>query len=713
MGMQEKATYYTETLVEDAMAVMANWMTGSSNVRVIYHDGTAVDANIFEKVVRIPRMACASGITQEALMLLRNRAYHEFGHIDETKMRKEDYPSKGALFEIWNAVEDRRMEGVESDKHKGCADTFRWGMTHYNKKISEKISSGKVDAPLWEALVAMSFMLEGLTPSWTLSPKSQAYTDAAYSEFSKTKQCRNASESLDLAKVIYSILKQVNEDWKKEQPSQEDSNQQENQEEDYQDSGEQGKEGESKEEEGEGEEHQSSVKKDFDDYENEKNKSGNSTETSEDDSDKKNEGGEDSDGNGDKESEEGESEEESEEESDSSEESGSSEESDSSEEVNTSKNENPNSGKTEEEDTAGDTEEDTGKDGKSGSKQSLDKDKKPVKDDQRTVTRKRDNRDLSEECDGISKEHIQNEDLEKIFKAIPEKDKKYLSFRDNDSHAFPHICENDKTEYKERLSQISVMVSAMTRCLEQALRSMSMCRKNPYLNSGKVDLNRLVTIAKNFSKEVFYRQQDGIKLDVAVAITIDESYSMGCRFYETQLLAMAIGEALNAIGIPFEITGASTEYGGGSYSMPKMQGFTRTNPIMYNHYKLFNEKWSTIRQRMIHTGAHLNYVDGEVIEYAAFRLAQRKERRKVIFSLSDGLPCAGQGNNAEMAANLKRVCERTRKNGIEVFGFGLGTNEPRRYYGEKYFLGLKNIKTMGSDFVREFVRIVTQSRVKV
>jgi cobalamin biosynthesis protein CobT len=116
---------------------------------------------------------------------------------------------------------------------------------------------------------------------------------------------------------------------------------------------------------------------------------------------------------------------------------------------------------------------------------------------------------------------------------------------------------------------------------------------------------------------------------------------------------------------------------------------------------------------MIHTGCHHHNIDGEVVEYAAFRLKQRPERRKVIFSLSDGEPCAGHGNDGEMCANLKRVCKRVRKEGVEVYGFGVQTESPRAFYGKEWFINLEKVNEMGPGFVREFTRIVTEGKVRV
>jgi cobaltochelatase CobT len=234
--------------------------------------------------------------------------------------------------------------------------------------------------------------------------------------------------------------------------------------------------------------------------------------------------------------------------------------------------------------------------------------------------------------------------------------------------------------YQKQKSEVAVAVVAMTQALEQALRAIVRCRKKPYLRHGRIDKNRLVAITKGLSKEVFYRKSRGEELDVAVEIVIDESGSMDCTYEDVRLVAIAVGESLAQIGIPFEITGTTTQRGGGygGHQIEAVGGeenFTRYNPIVYKHYKTFGEQWGTVRQRIVNSSHHQNNVDGEAVEYAAYRLAQRKEARRIIFSLSDGEPCAGQGNDDEMAANLIRVCKRVRKSGIEVYGFGVGTQD--------------------------------------
>jgi hypothetical protein len=723
-------SYYQSKDAENAMAVLADWIGKRHGVKVVYHDGTAVNADIHSGTVRIPKLACASGLTQESLYLLRARAYHEFGHIAETKLAKAETPKEKARFNILNALEDRRIERVLAGEHEGCRMIFRWGSDYFNKKIAGQITSGEVSAPLWEALCAMSFMSEGMIPAWVLTPKARAYADAAYSEFVKVHGCESTKDCMVLADKIYEILKDKNEDMKeqaekdkhKKEKSKKEKSNDKKQDSGSGDDSDDNESGESEEKESKKGKSKSKKSKDKDDKkDSDKGESEDSDDKSDDgekeDSDKDDEDskdGKDSEGSDDsdddKDSEGGESKESEADEFDKS----GDKESDGADADGEECNEKNDSGKDGGEEGGSDgmaadidsDESDKGENGDNDVESNEGYQYKPDdsgKDDGMS-------RSLDEEVNGTTMDEILNEKLEEAFQKMDPRDTEYLALRDNDEHNVPATDSRDNQKFIEQRNSISVAVSSMTRALEQALRSIARCRKDPYLRRGKIDKKRLVQITKSLSKEIFYQTKKGEKLDVAVEVIIDESGSMS-NWNEIQLLAIALGETLNQIGIPFEITGSTTKYlSPGSVGLG---GFTRVNPIVYNHYKTFGETWQNVRARMVHTNKYKHNIDGEVVEYAAMRLASRQEGRKVIFSLSDGEPVAGHRNDSEMAANLIRVCERSRKNGIEVFGFGIATEAPKAYYNEKYFIPLETIGKMGDEFIRKFAEIVTKGKVHV
>lgn len=688
-----KNGYSSGQQVEDAMAVLAGWIGKNYGVKVVYHDGSAVNADIFKGIIRIPRLSCASGITEEALMLLRGRVYHESGHIGETNLSKSEYPVKKSLFSILNALEDRRMEAVLADRYEGCKKVLSWQTDYYNKDIAGKAAEGKIDAPLWEALVAMSFMSESRRPMWKLGDKAAIYVEKAYDEFRKVKSCKSAKDCLKLAKVIHDILKEANDEMKEQQKEQEPEKKEKNKDEKQeQEKGDDGSDGSEENEDGEEQdENKSSGCGDFEDEEEdgeeqeEQDGNGgsdeNEEESEEDDSGDDSEGSDSDDSDSDTKDEEG---------------------AEGSDGEGNSEGSGEGSEKDDLDDECGNEQ-----DGSESIEDGTDGD-----EEAEVKTYAGGEFDMDKECEGYTMEDVVNDAIENALSEISPLDSRYTSLKDNDEHLVPEAGDREKATYKSRREKISAQVASMSRALEQALRAMAKCRRDPYLRQGRIDKRRLVQISKGLSKEVFCKTRPGRKLDVAVEVIIDESGSMG-NYREVQLLAMAIGESLDRIGVPFEITGTTTKYGGGDRNMPQGTGFTRSNPIVYKHYKSFNEGWASVHHRMVKTGRYMHNIDGEAVEHCAMRLGEREETRKVIFSLSDGSPCGGEYHESDLEQNLKRVCERCREDGVEVYGFGIGTSAPMKYYGKDYFIGMSDTSEMGPEFLKKFAEVITKGEVKV
>jgi len=662
--------YYDGSQAQDAMAVVAKWMGKNSDLRVVYHDGNAVDADIFNGVIRIPKLACSNGLTDESLNLLRGRVYHEAGHISQTRLSKAEYP-KGVLFEILNAIEDRRMERAMAEKYPGAGAVFGINRDYYNQKIAEQAASAQgIQAPIWEALVAMSFQSEGSMPQWRLGEKAQKYFDAAYDVFVEWKGLKDAQGSVKLAEKIYDILKDTHEQEKEEQKEEEEE--QEEEEEDSDDGSGDGEEGESEESEETG-------KGESEETESSESASGESEESD----------GEGSGGPRDfdeiEDEEDGESPE--------------SEELDDSEGSASGSNDDTRSSEVDSD--SGDYEPEDGNP------------KGGEEDDSEAETPNERNERLEKELEGESKgkglEEFQDEDISEALSELDPEDAEYLSRRDLDEHNMIEGSEKDKETFKTDREQVASSVAAMTSALVQALRAQTRCRKMPNLRRGKIDRRKLVHIAKSLSKEVFFKTRQGEKLETAVSIIIDESGSMG-KYHKVRLVAIAVGEALAQLNIPFEITGTTTKYFGSSSSIQPLNGMDRSNPMVYNHYKTFEQGWMSVRHNMSKTGAHFNNVDGEAVEYATRRLLGRSEARKIVLSLSDGRPDAGHSNSHKMGKNIVRTCKRAREAGVEVYGFGIETSAPRDFYGADNFVYLKDVDV---DFAKSFVSILSGGHLYV
>ena len=765
--MQTNAIGYTDvSSIESAMKLVATFIAENPKCRIVWNNRNNVSADIHSGVINIPRIGF---VTPEALMKLRVFVYHEGGHIAKTKLEKKDTPKK-PLFDILNAVEDHRMEAALSKEYEGCRAVFDWGCDYFNKEIGGKVQSGEAkNAALWEALGACRFVCLGKALAWALTPKAQKYFDVALPIFRKVDGARNTVDSLAIAVEIYEALKEMmkedREQQKKEQEKQQQKQQKQNKKNEKKEDSENGEQSEaSDEEDGEGasgEESEDSEEdsgkgsagdesgEDSDEDSKEEDGEGSSGDDSE-DSEKDGEGSagddsEDSDEDSDEDSGEGSGSGDDEESEDEDSENGSGDSDDSEEDSKEDSKEGKGDSKG---DSKNDDSEDDGaeagkdSDSESGNDSGSDNDsdsdsknadgdnEKPYKPENAKDSKKAKSKEeiqkeleeqkkqeaeiekeLEEDAAGQTFEKSLADDIKKLLEALPPQDTEYTAMRENDKFEIPDTTIDDKVRYNEKRNRVSSAIMSMSRALDQALRSMSRVRKNSYLEHGRIDMRRLTVIAKSMSKKVFFEKKDGEALNTAVSIVIDESGSMSNCYLQMQLLALALGETLDKIGVPFEILGASTmSY---SFDMPALEGFTRTNPIRWKIYKVFNENWNAVKERITHVHHYNNHIDGEVVQFAASRLATRPERRKVILSLSDGEPCGGQGNDADMAANLIRVCERCRKSGIEVYGFGVQTTTPKAFYGEKHFIYLESAETMSQEFFVNLANIVTQGKVKL
>jgi hypothetical protein len=743
MNATKAVKYMSGKDAELAMNVVTGILTKIRGVKIVWHNGSAIDADPFRKVIRIPRVANASMLSQESLMLLRGMVYHEGGHILLTKLPKAQWP-KGALMEVWNAVEDRWMERGVRDRFPGAKTVLPQMSRHYNAKIAKQITLEGVDAPLWEALCAMGFMGDGIIPAWRLTPKAQLYFDAGYDTFIKWKACKSSKGTFKVAQELYDLLKDVHESTKPQQPQGQPQPQQEQGEQGEPQQGQQGQQGESGEpqEGNEQGEPQQGGTRDFDDYENEqpeqaKGQSGQQDDESDEQGQTEGEGDESNEDEGDEAqgTGSGEADEDGEDEAEGSE---SGEEGDEDAEGDSEGDE----GDDDAEDASGaqsgsegddsDSEGDSGEDGDadSESNDADDADKNngegegvpggeydPVNDGS-DGGGDHDAEDAGElEWEEIAQQELEakalnesmNEDLAEVLASAINDDTLYTARRDKDEHQVPN---GNKAAYLSERKSVSGKVMSLCRALDQSLRVLSKSRIHSGLRRGTLDNRRLVHAATGISKNVFYKTTKGITMDTVVSIVIDESGSMS-NMHECRRMVIAMGEALTKIGVDFEVVGTTTKYWAGDSHLRNMDGFSRTNPIIYRHYKMFGEQWSQVAQRTTAMRASQHNVDGEAVEYAAYRIATRKETRKVIFSICDGEPFAGHYNEYEMQQNLRDVCKRVRQQGIEVYGFGIGTTGPKAFYGADNFIGLENGEEMGPEFVKRFASIVTGGAVKI
>lgn len=230
--------------------------------------------------------------------------------------------------------------------------------------------------------------------------------------------------------------------------------------------------------------------------------------------------------------------------------------------------------------------------------------------------------------------------------------------------------------YQALRDQLSSQINFMRTKLRNTLRTRSMATRSPDQERGELDEQALYSL-KTGNTRVFASKVPGETVDTAVMILIDESGSMGngCEerrpAYHAKLAAIALGETLSAIQVPFEMIGFTNVAPGKVASEVSYADSTRCWPFEYDLFKSYEQAFEAAKLNLLAITGKCENVDGEALMFAARRLAARPEARKILLVLSDGSPAGG----ADYRANCWYLGEAIRtisKAGVEVIGAGFG-----------------------------------------
>lgn len=168
------------------------------------------------------------------------------------------------------------------------------------------------------------------------------------------------------------------------------------------------------------------------------------------------------------------------------------------------------------------------------------------------------------------------------------------------------------------------------------------------------------------SMNVHKKKAEHHEVDTAVTVLVDQSGSMSGTPFENAIKAsIALNETFAHIGIPTEIL-TFTDYGEYQNLSFVIKGFNS---------KISDEELLT---RMDHASERMGAnADGESLMWAADRLLQRKEKKKVLIVFSDGQPAAcTHGDHVKLLKdtvnNLSSVCD--------VHGIGIESDAVKHYY---------------------------------
>lgn len=169
--------------------------------------------------------------------------------------------------------------------------------------------------------------------------------------------------------------------------------------------------------------------------------------------------------------------------------------------------------------------------------------------------------------------------------------------------------------------------------------------------------------------------------NVAVEILVDMSGSMSGRMDTAKKAVIVMSEALRDLDISFEVTGFHSVSDNRVYDTTRgldTERFNRTDERLDLHvFKSFEKNNLTGIEKLF---VGVQNPDGECVKWAAKRLAQRKEARKILIVLSDGSPATGDGDYAILNNDLKKSVKGILKSGIECVGIGIQTESVKNFY---------------------------------
>lgn len=622
-------------------------------------------------------------------MMVRGKNEHEAGHARLTPHDKDPKWS-GLKANLVNALEDLRIERSISKLSPVIEKDLHGMNQELNRSLNLKLSQeeGKNIKPVDEAILVMMFRENGLSVCWDVSESAQKYFDAAYPEFQKWRDISNADNKAgfyEIENVADKVIEKLEES-AKEQNQQEEGNQnQKNQENNKNEN--QGNNQQENNQRNSSEENKNSGSSNN----NKEKTSDKKSETSDEKNEEKENSNETSSKNNDDNNEE---------------EMGSSDSGNDKEE--SSNNQTGESKDNDDDNGNGDFETSDNMDGENnenGKPQkeigSNDEETKELKANNKKEQKKAQER-LEKDFGGkdVLKEEL-SEKMKKILEDSQKISSGYTSFTANDMII---KGEEKKDSFETARKSISSVVGQLSNYTEDAIKALSRVQMQRNLEHGKIDRHKLVGLSKSLTKKVFYKSKPGIDLNTAITIMIDESGSIGYMCYELRALAIAFSEVFTKLNIRFEVLGYTT-HNNIRYNTPK--NVTRTAPIKIIEHKTFGETYQQAKYRLGSISSDYCNIDGESLLIAYKRIAKERVNRRIIFVLSDGLPNQGWGGSS-ITRHLYDSIRFIRKNGTEVYGFGIGTEEPKKFYGEDNFLYLRNVSELGTAFFRRFREIVAR-----
>jgi len=254
----------------------------------------------------------------------------------------------------------------------------------------------------------------------------------------------------------------------------------------------------------------------------------------------------------------------------------------------------------------------------------------------------------------------------------------------------------------EQSRQLPGIVARLARRLERFLLAQQRRSWQFDVDEGTLDPARLSRVLTDPLAPLAFRQEREIEFrDTVVTLLLDNSGSMrGRPILLTALCADLLARTLERCGVRTEILGFTTrEWDGGQARRDWIAAGAPRNPgrltdVRYIVYKTADTAWRRARRNLgllLRDDIMKDNIDGEALWWAHQRLVARREQRRILMVISDGVPL----DQATLSANpggyldqhLREVIRWIeRRSDVELVAIGIG-HEVGDYYQRAVAIG--------------------------
>lgn len=259
-------------------------------------------------------------------------------------------------------------------------------------------------------------------------------------------------------------------------------------------------------------------------------------------------------------------------------------------------------------------------------------------------------------------------------------------------------------EYRERLDQRiekqGLSVARLARELNAVLATPVRDGWQGGLEEGYIDGRQLTQLITSPSERRLFRQEQYAPVsDSAVSFLIDCSGSMREHVESVAVLVDVMARALDQIGVVTEVLGFTTNaWNGGRAQKAWLRAGRPPHPGRLNEtaHMIFKDSDTSWRRARPALGALLKSdlfregVDGEAVAWAANRMQQRHDGRRLLMVISDGSPTDGATSLANDAHYLDHhlcnvVASLEAQGAVEIYGIGVGLDLSPYYRNNRAF----------------------------